>query len=385
MIQLEDIFIFSPTISAAFWFVLLIIKNKKTKAQKILVLFMAAEVILYLCHTIFFSGNEKLYLKVDALYNLVGLSVFPLYYIYVRQLSVDMKIEIKQFYHLIPAAIIALLLASLFLFMEHDEKRYYLYSAVLDRELAWDTNTKVFLASAIFLIGRILFGFQAIYYLAKSYILTKEYDESLVNFYSNLRGKNLLWIKRLIITIMFVSLASFVANMLGRGYFIKEHNELLFVPSLLFTIIVFVLGYLGYKYNYDIEVFEIETQEYGNYSRKELTRLQILERLDQALDEDRLYLDSELNILTLTKKICTNRSYLSHIINDEFGLNFNDYINYKRIEHAKKMILNDRNRKISLLAISEDSGFGSFSSFNRAFKKFESTTAKSYREKCNSK
>lgn len=385
MIHLENIFIFSPTISAAFWFVLLIIKNKKTKAQKILVLFMAAEVILYLCHTIFFSGNEKLYLKVDALYNLVGLSVFPLYYIYVRQLSVDMKIEIKQFYHLIPAAIIALLLASLFLFMEHDEKRYYLYSAVLDRELAWDTNTKVFLASAIFLIGRILFGFQAIYYLAKSYILTKEYDESLVNFYSNLRGKNLLWIKRLIITIMFVSLASFVANMLGRGYFIKEHNELLFVPSLLFTIIVFVLGYLGYKYNYDIEVFEIETQEYGNYSRKELTRLQILERLDQALDEDRLYLDSELNILTLTKKICTNRSYLSHIINDEFGLNFNDYINYKRIEHAKKMILNDRNRKISLLAISEDSGFGSFSSFNRAFKKFESTTAKSYREKCNSK
>lgn len=385
MIHLENIFIFSPTISAAFWFVLLIIKNKKTKAQKILVLFMAAEVILYLCHTIFFSGNEKLYLKVDALYNLVGLSVFPLYYIYVRQLSVDMKIEIKQFYHLIPAAIIALLLASLFLFMEHDEKRYYLYSAVLDRELAWDTNTKVFLASAIFLIGRILFGFQAIYYLAKSYMLTKEYDESLVNFYSNLRGKNLLWIKRLIITIMFVSLASFVANMLGRGYFVKEHNELLFVPSLLFTIIVFVLGYLGYKYNYDIEVFEIETQEYGNYSRKELTRLQILERLDQALDEDRLYLDSELNILTLTKKICTNRSYLSHIINDEFGLNFNDYINYKRIEHAKKMILNDRNRKISLLAISEDSGFGSFSSFNRAFKKFESTTAKSYREKCNSK
>lgn len=388
MIHLQDIFIFLPAISAIFWFILLILKKKKTKAQKILGVFIATETILYLCHAIFFSGNGNLYLKVDVLYNFVGLAVYPLYYIYVRLLSVDLKIEIKQFYHLIPAVLIALLLQSLLLQMNQEEKMHYLYNILWDREMPnmEKGGGKIFLASAIFFLGRILFGFQAVYYLIKSYFLTKKYDKNIGDFYSNLKGKNLLWLKRIIVIILCVSLVSFTVNILGRGCFIKEHNKLLFIPSLLFTIKIFWLGYLGYKYDYDIGVFEVDARECKtHYSKKQQTKLQILEKLSQTLDTDKLYLDSELNILKLTKKLYTNRTYLSNVINDEFGLNFNNYINYKRIEYAKKLILNDKDNRISLIEISENSGFGSFSSFNRAFKKFESTTAKLYREKHNSK
>ena len=62
-------------------------------------------------------------------------------------------------------------------------------------------------------------------------------------------------------------------------------------------------------------------------------------------------------------------------------MSFSDFVNQHRVKHAKMMMDADRELNYSLNHFSEESGFGSISSFNRAFKQFEGVTAGAYRKK----
>ncbi len=74
--------------------------------------------------------------------------------------------------------------------------------------------------------------------------------------------------------------------------------------------------------------------------------------------QEDLTLDAVANELHLSKY------YVSHLINRELNRNFNDYINDLRVGAACKL-LSETHRKIA--DISEEVGFGTIRSFNRAF------------------
>jgi AraC-like DNA-binding protein len=71
-----------------------------------------------------------------------------------------------------------------------------------------------------------------------------------------------------------------------------------------------------------------------------------------------------------------SRCYISHLFSKKLSLGFNDYINMFRIREACYLLLNT-DRKIA--DISEDVGFGSIRSFNRAFMKLIGKTPAQYR------
>jgi AraC-like DNA-binding protein len=70
----------------------------------------------------------------------------------------------------------------------------------------------------------------------------------------------------------------------------------------------------------------------------------------------------------------------SSVINQYAKRNFNDFINYYRIQDAKKMLSSTESKKFTISSIAFDTGFSSLSSFNSAFKKFEGKTPSSYRK-----
>jgi AraC-like DNA-binding protein len=65
----------------------------------------------------------------------------------------------------------------------------------------------------------------------------------------------------------------------------------------------------------------------------------------------------------------TQPNYLSQILNELEGKNFYDYINTLRTEEFKRLIAIPDNRKYTLLALAQQCGFNSKSSFNRYFRK----------------
>lgn len=88
------------------------------------------------------------------------------------------------------------------------------------------------------------------------------------------------------------------------------------------------------------------------------------------------WLKNDLSLRDLSDAIGSNSLYTSTVLNQEFGMNFNDYINDYRVEFAKKRLLGDE----KMLAIAMESGFSNKSSFNRAFKKSTGLTPSEFRK-----
>ncbi len=96
------------------------------------------------------------------------------------------------------------------------------------------------------------------------------------------------------------------------------------------------------------------------------------------MDEGRLYLEPELTLASLSKRLQENTTQVSATINAAFGKNFNEFINGYRVEHFKKEIAKPENKHITLLGIAFDCGFNSKATFNRVFKKTEGISPKEY-------
>ncbi len=107
------------------------------------------------------------------------------------------------------------------------------------------------------------------------------------------------------------------------------------------------------------------------YSNSKLTKERKKELIDEIfkiMKEEHLYKESDLNINKLAKRLNTNSSYISQVINEEFDMNFRNFINEFRIQQATKMLADKQYRNLTIEAIAKSTGFNSLSPFNKAFK-----------------
>jgi AraC-like DNA-binding protein len=102
------------------------------------------------------------------------------------------------------------------------------------------------------------------------------------------------------------------------------------------------------------------------------------EKLLQYMEVEKPYLDAEITLSALAKKIGTNASILSRIVNTDTGSNFNDFINGYRVETVRQMLQKGEHKRQTLLGIAFDCGFNSKATFNRAFKKLTGLAPKEY-------
>ncbi|KAA1247710.1 AraC family transcriptional regulator [Aquimarina sp. RZ0] len=117
----------------------------------------------------------------------------------------------------------------------------------------------------------------------------------------------------------------------------------------------------------DIKNKKSESQSSELYISDQLYE-QILQGL-QKIESQEYYLKTECNLYNVAKKIATNTSYLSKVINSHFGKNFNTYINDLRIAYAIVRLKNDSKfRSYSIKSIAEEVGYKSADSFSKYFK-----------------
>ncbi|RYY57422.1 MAG: AraC family transcriptional regulator [Chitinophagaceae bacterium] len=102
------------------------------------------------------------------------------------------------------------------------------------------------------------------------------------------------------------------------------------------------------------------------------------QRLEEMMQGQKSYLEPELTLTELARKMGTNASLLSKVINGTQGKSFNDYINELRVREAIRLLNTPAYRNFSLLATAYDAGFNSKSTFNRAFKKLTGKNPKDY-------
>ncbi len=129
-----------------------------------------------------------------------------------------------------------------------------------------------------------------------------------------------------------------------------------------------IIYYLNISRNNFINKFSVKVEESKKVNIPKETEQLLLKKLERFENSTR-FTNKDFSLAVLASQFDTNTKYLSEVINSNFNMNFNTYINNLRIKYIVDKLKNESNYisyKISYLA--EDCGFSSHSSFTTVFK-----------------
>lgn len=96
---------------------------------------------------------------------------------------------------------------------------------------------------------------------------------------------------------------------------------------------------------------------------------EIMTTLTTIIVKDRVYINPEFRLNDMAKSSNISAHKVSQVINRIEGISFSDLINKYRIDEAKKMLVSEKYKSLTILAIAQEVGFNSKSAFYNAFKK----------------
>lgn len=370
----RTLILISPVYVAFFWMLVLVLHSKKSNGPKVFLgEFMLVAFLLYLSHFFFFNHEFRIYLFFDPLYTATSLAVYPMYYIYVRLLTRDRTFSFMLHFRYLLIPVFFYLLSIAGYLSLNEPKRFEYVTRVLT---GYDNPQGEFMVPyIIYLAGRIVFIIQVVVYMALVNRLLRKYRIRIGNYYSDLRGRSLRWVSVMNILYFIASVSSIALAIFGREEFLDNNVKLLF-PSLVFSSLLFIIGYLGNRQ----KTPEPERKEtkIADAELSENAKVNLEDRLRYLFETDRVYLIKDLKITDVCNRLGTNRTYVSNIINKRFKMNFVSFVNQYRFRHAKNLL--DSDPSITVEELTEKSGFGSVNSVYRSFQVYERISLTRYRK-----
>lgn len=227
---------------------------------------------------------------------------------------------------------------------------------------------------AIEFIVKLFIPAQLIVYWFLSYRKLIRHQRSIQLITSNTTPVNLNWLRLL----LFGVLVMIVINLIDRLYANEVGRE--YAPvGYLVSILFVAYNFIGQKEIYPYEVPDLESikavidpakkseQVRSRFTEEKLAELKL--RLIRLMENDRLFLDSEIGLPELAREMNVSPHDLSYLLNDGFGVNFSQFINSYRIKEAKQLMLSGKYRHLNILGIAYNAGFNSKTTFNTTFKK----------------
>jgi AraC-like DNA-binding protein len=370
-----DIILYTPMYVTFFWSIILLSSYaQNNRAKHFLGYFMVLAFLLYLSHVFYFKKFTVLYSVFESVYIFTNLAVYPMYYLYLRLLTVEVSCKLKNLRHLYPAVFFAIVSIVLLLLTDspkaYIEKRMGITDLPMSFMESWHAR--------LYLLTRAVFLFQVLYYSFAGLKLVKNYESRVVEFYSNLEGKSITWARMLLYSFLITSFFSAVLNVIGRAYFLSA-SYLLIIPSVLFSVLHFFIGFQGYLQNHNVTNLIQDEQDGVAIGEQSLPPV-LHRKLIELMENRRLYRQSDLKITHVCMHLQTNRTYVSNLINKEFDCSFSEFVNRYRIKEATDLLKSECGKNLSIAEIGMQTGFGSLNSFIRTFKQMEGMPPGKFRE-----
>lgn len=289
----------------------------------------------------------------------------PTLYFYLRSLPRDIDLRQWQYLiHLVPAIIVGLAI----LLFDIDGKAW----------LPW-TNLSPSRTAAVKFVWAVVRCLPLFYVLAcvwAEYRLRQE----IRNHYSTFSSVDMQLSYVILAGFLIHWLWSFVGYFIG-GYISAEANDLIGIINNYLTVllvnVLFVFGLLNSRHMLNLpaesKLHEQRVSEIPDIAEK-------IKSIEEGIHQQKLYLESHINIDRFAEKIGIRARELSEILNSHYQLNFFEFINGFRVEEAKRLLaVSDRSQE-TILDIVYKSGFNSQSAFHRFFKRLVGMTPSQYRK-----
>lgn len=153
-------------------------------------------------------------------------------------------------------------------------------------------------------------------------------------------------------------------------------------PYLITTVVIYYLGLAAYSNpRLPIVLFEEKEVDSTNIDEAEAPESgqeELLNRIQSFLDLEKPYLNPDLSLSELSSRSGISKNQLSQLINDGLGLNFNQLINRRRIQHFQYLLEQGKEKELNILGMALSCGFNSKATFNRVFKQETGKTPRQY-------
>lgn len=342
----------------------------RNMAKTRLLFFMATATLLYLAHFIYFNRLMAVIPLTDAIYCFCNLAVFPLYYLYIEELTDYRPNRWRQALCLLPSLLGFLAVGLLYILMDRQEMTLFIEHYLYGNEFA-SLSGLTFWQAMIHVVVRIVFALQVPLVLYFGFRRITAYNAVVETNYSDIEGKRIVWVKTLLVLFAVTSLVSFVFNLIGRQRFMGEAVPLA-IPAVLFSMLLLLIGHVGLNQRFSVQDIEAEVFLESEPIPEDCAYSELLEKIRKLMSEEKLYLYPNLKVSDLARLLNSNRNYIYNAINVEMGISFSDYINSQRVDYASQLL--KEHPELSINDVMFKSGFTSTSAFYRNFKKFKGIT-----------
>ena len=290
----------------------------------------------------------------------------PLVFLYLRVLTRnEERFETKDFLHFIPFALCLIYLLPYYT-QSGEEKLKIVVSEYVQESMGhW-----YYVRSALFIV-------QSLVYLIVIAAVIITYSRGVKDRTSPSEKAILFRVRFFVIAFLSLWLGALLRYALDQ----TARTNLL-VP-LGASALVYAIGYMEMARRPAITANAEKPAAAKKYEKSTLTSdrsEQYLQRLVHLMEHEKVFTDDELTLQKVAEKLSIPAHHLSQTINERLGQTFSDFINSYRVEEAKKRLLDPAKSHYSLLAIAEEAGFNSKSSFNAVFKKHVNMTPSEFRK-----
>jgi AraC-like DNA-binding protein len=128
-----------------------------------------------------------------------------------------------------------------------------------------------------------------------------------------------------------------------------------------------------------------EIEKYIKSGLKDKQALDYLTKLISYVENNKPYLDRDLNIQELSLMTKIPRHHITQILNEKHRKNFFTFINEYRVKEVIERFSDPKYRNYNILSIALDAGFNSKATFNSIFKSMTGNTPSEYRDQMQKK
>lgn len=361
----------------ALFFALLIFQKKKALHDKVLILWLIYLGVYTGIYALFSETMFDNFHILSASFISLLLLHGPFLFLYISSLAdINFKMNQTKLIHFAPFVLFNLFLLIASQYPEISEGIRLNHTHGMHKPV-WVFN--------LFLISVVLSG---PFYFILSILSLKRLDVNIFNNFSTLENVNLSWLRKLIYTFGFIWTALMIFATIHHVFNMFSWIFCTHGLTLSLSVFIIIIGYLGLKQkeifvNFTDSGSEFVTEERAKYSgvaADEEETKHYVSNLRQYMDAEKPYLDPEISLPELSKRLGVSSHFLSRVINEQLGVNFFDFVNRYRVEEVKLRITDPKFNYLSILGIAFESGFNTKSTFNRVFKKTTGLTPKEFRE-----
>ncbi len=376
------------------WFLIVTVRGCKNHADRLLAVVMGLLAIGFFCGGSNLTVNPNLRRQVimNTILEFTSLAVIPLVCFYIRSLVDDVYERALSYLMLLPAVLITTANVLLIFIMGLDNTAE-LFNGLFHNLITPDNldrmqSTFVLVSYLIYKIVFLAFLAAAMMFMFFWLRLNKFRPGHVWGF---LKKGRTSFTANIVCILFMIYFALWGLCIIFNEPFLDIYSPWSVAWSVCVAVVLFLVGYVvtvpslpgGYmtieRLRHPFTAIRQTPQEYlgaidtgpiaeGTQSGYD----KLMESFKQLMIVDKGYLDPSLSVDEISRKLNTNRTYVSKLVNIYYGMPFRDYLNQLRIEYAKQLMTAEPDAVIDY--ISAKSGFQSSTQFIRKFRELEGVT-----------